>query len=81
MMGEMLPDADERTKPICPNCRATDLIPILYGYPAPEMFQSADRGEIELGGCVIYGDDPEWTCRRCGTKVLDDGTAAPVEPF
>ena len=79
-MSEMLTDTDERTKPTCPNCRATDLVPILYGYPSPEMFEEAGRGSIELGGCVIYGNDPEWTCRKCGTKVLADGTPAPSEP-
>ena len=80
-MGEMLPVTEERTKPICPNCHATDLVPIHYGYPSPEMFEQAGLGKIELGGCVIFGDDPEWTCRKCGTKVLSDGNAAPLEPF
>ena len=69
----------EMKKTTCPTCSETDLVPIVYGYPAPELFEAAERGEVELGGCVIYGDDPKWSCRKCGTRVLRDGTAAVSE--
>jgi hypothetical protein len=69
----------EMKKPTCSSCAATDLVAIVYGYPDPELFEAADCGEVELGGCVIYGNDPKWSCRVCGTRILADGTAAVSE--
>lgn len=37
----------------CPTCRAGKLIPIVYGLPGRELVAQYDRGEIELGGCVV----------------------------
>jgi hypothetical protein len=39
---------------------------IAYGYPSPEMMDAAERGEIELGGCIIEEGAPGRRCRRCG---------------
>jgi hypothetical protein len=68
-----------KKKPTCPSCAATDLVPIVYGYPDSELFEAADRGEVAIGGCVVYGNDPKWLCRVCGTRILADGTAAVSE--
>jgi hypothetical protein len=46
--------------PHCPSCSATHVIRIAYGYPGPEMWAAADRGEIALGGCVIGPENPAW---------------------
>jgi hypothetical protein len=46
----------------CPACGAV-LIPIRYGLPGPKMREQARRGEIQLGGCVIREDDPQFRCR------------------
>jgi hypothetical protein len=27
------------------------MVPIVYGYPTPETFESAERGEVVIGGC------------------------------
>jgi hypothetical protein len=43
--------------------------PIVYGYPSIEMFESADRGEIRLGGCVIGDESPEFECPECGAAL------------
>lgn len=40
-------------------------MPIVYGYPSLEMFESAERGEIRLGGCVIGDESPELECPEC----------------
>ena len=56
----------EKRPRTCPQCGSTDVVPILYGYPAPEAREEADRGEIALGGCVITGDDPQRHCNACG---------------
>ena len=67
--------------PKCPACGACNSIPIEYGEPAPETWDAAERGEIELGGCcVVFGLDPAWRCRQCGDAfgvVEDDLGAAP----
>jgi hypothetical protein len=45
------------------------MIPIVYGYPSGSMFRDAARGKIVLGGCVIIGNDPKWTCSAgCNVK-------------
>lgn len=46
----------------CPTCRA-GLTPIVYGLPGPELFEAAERGEIQLGGCDILFDNPSFECR------------------
>jgi len=54
---------------VCPKCEG-DLIPIVYGYPGPEMVESADRGEILLGGCIVSDNDPQFRCKNCGRQYL-----------
>ena len=67
--------------PSCPACGGGNSMPIEYGEPAPETWDAAERGEIELGGCVVvFGLDPAWRCRQCGEAfgvVEDDLGAAP----
>lgn len=48
-------------------CGAT-MLAIVYGLPSPEFFESADREEIFLGGCVISSDSPKWRCPKCGKE-------------
>lgn len=56
---------EKETKTACPKCGARDSIPISYGYPGPEMMEASKDGRIELGGCVIYPDQPNRACRAC----------------
>ncbi len=53
----MVHSTDDR----CPSCGARS-IPIVYGYPLPETFEAADRGEVVLGGCCIRDVDSAFTC-------------------
>ena len=46
----------------CPTCGAV-LIPIIYGFPGGDMFEQAERGEIELGGCCVSDNDPQFHCQ------------------
>jgi hypothetical protein len=56
-------------KPIkCSNCGSKDILPIVYGLPAPETFEEAEKGLIKLGGCVIFDNDPSWECNDCGVQ-------------
>ena len=49
---------------VCPKCGSSNVIPVVYGYPSPEGFAAAARGEIKLGGCVV--GDYDWSCGDCG---------------
>lgn len=35
---------------ICPKCKSNNVIPIMYGYPAPEAMEEAEKGNLKLGG-------------------------------
>jgi len=51
-------------------------VPIIYGMPAdPKLFEDAKRGDIELGGCVVWFDNPSRVCRGSEPHYwLQDGT-------
>jgi hypothetical protein len=46
----------------CPTCGAV-LIPIVYGLPGGDLFEQAERGEVELGGCLVVDTNPQFHCR------------------
>lgn len=52
----------------CPRCGALPT-PIAYGYPSVEMFEAAERGEVLLGGCVVFEGQPTGRCGGCGAAV------------
>lgn len=59
---------DERVPALpraCERCGG-ELLPIAYGFPGPEMFEAAERGELVLGGCMRYDEQPSRRCRDCG---------------
>lgn len=61
------PEIPVRDPMTCPGCkRSISPQPISYGYPSAEAGQSAERGEIYLGGCVVGRDFPSHRCRDCG---------------
>ena len=54
----------------CPLCRSSDTVPIFYGFPSHDsmepLLRAVDRGEIELGGCVMLDKRPSRHCKNCG---------------
>lgn len=55
---------------VCEKCRS-QVLPIVYGYPTPETFEKAEKGEIILGGCCINGPIEELedlVCVKCGQR-------------
>ena len=54
----------------CPACRSPRVAGILYGLPifTPELQQELDQGKTVLGGCCVFGDDPQWECQACGHR-------------
>jgi hypothetical protein len=48
---------------VCPHCgEPLKAIPLLYGYPAPEAFEQAERGELVIGSCMVGDIDPPFAC-------------------
>jgi len=64
-------ETDDR--PHCERCLG-HVVPIVHGMPGEELWGAANRGELAIGGCLVYGDgrDPCWACRSCG---LEFGTS------
>jgi predicted RNA-binding Zn-ribbon protein involved in translation (DUF1610 family) len=55
---------------VCPRCgEAITPLPIVYGFPVPETFEAAERGEIQLGGCVVGDEDPDFACPACDAPL------------
>ena len=53
----------------CPKCSKKDsIVPIVYGYPSPEMIDDFDEGNVSLGGCSISDANPDYECNACGNK-------------
>lgn len=40
---------------ICPTCSQARMVPIVYGYPTPELVEEAQLDRIVLGGTNIKG--------------------------
>jgi hypothetical protein len=49
---------------VCPRCGGATRH-ILYGLPDPDAFDEAERGEIELGGCLVHDLQPNARCTEC----------------
>ena len=62
----------EKTATHCPRCGSEDVVPILYGMPTEEAVEASVRGEIALGGCVVFPDAPQNHCRNCGHEWRED---------
>jgi len=58
------------TTSACPKCGNATGIRIVYGLPGSDLMQSAQRGEVALGGCLVMDDNPSWLCSdaACGHK-------------
>jgi len=54
------------TPKTCPRCSSEDTVPIVYGYPGPKLTEPSIRGEVVLGGCMVWPDAPDYTCKNCG---------------
>lgn len=55
----------------CPACGSEAVVPLVYGLPGRNAAEAAQRGEIELGGCVIGPQAPTLACRSCEGQFRD----------
>lgn len=51
----------------CPVCGSSEVIEIVYGDPTEEAIKEYEKGNIELGGCIFEGDEPNRKCKNCGS--------------
>lgn len=54
--------------PLCPKCRSSRVIPIIYGLPTLEMAKKGENGEVRLGGCIVTDGQPTSSCKDCGNE-------------
>ena len=55
----------ETTATRCPRCGSEDVLPIVYGYPGPDLVEESIAGKVKLGGCLVGPDSPEFHCEAC----------------
>jgi hypothetical protein len=55
-------------KYICPSCRSKSGVNIIYGMPDESLVELERLGEVALGGCEIYEEQPERRCTSCGAE-------------
>lgn len=58
---------------ICPVCGTNNVIEIIYGDPTEEAIKEYEKGNIELGGCMFEGDEPNLKCKNCGATWEERG--------
>lgn len=50
----------------CPRCKAEiEPVPIVYGYPTSELWDEALTGRVQLGGCMVGDESPDYACPAC----------------
>jgi hypothetical protein len=54
-----------RYRPRCDRCGGRS-IPIVYGYPSPDVLLRARVGDVAIGGCVVQSRGPTLACADCG---------------
>jgi hypothetical protein len=62
--------SEQEKPPACPNCGSTRVLPIVWGMPTRETEERARRGEVVIGGCMVWGPDgaekdPAFECLDC----------------
>jgi hypothetical protein len=70
----------------CGQCAAEDIVPLVFGYPGPQMQEADRRGEIVSGGCMEMPPPVKgakaYGCRRCDRWYWEiDGVFVPMEDF
>jgi hypothetical protein len=56
------------------------MLPIAYGMPDDGLVEASERGEVEIGGCVIWPGNPDFVCqgteRHCWQRTVGGGLVA-----
>lgn len=54
-----------RKRRMCSKCGSKKVVPVVYGYPTEKLQELHNKGKVELGGCCITEDMPEFYCKAC----------------
>jgi hypothetical protein len=57
---------------MCPRCSSKDIADIVYGFIelSEDLDNSIQTGEVELGGCCIGSESPNYKCNSCNNQWL-----------
>ena len=72
-----------RTRPPCPDCKSL-MIPYVYGKPARPSTNDGGPDDFYLMGCLPPDSgtrEPEWGCRICQIKDLEELDREPGREF
>ena len=71
-----------RSNTTCPSCRSRGVARIQYGEPAYSEGLEADleAHRVVLGGCVVWDDQHDRSCRACGLEFRAEGVAPVLDP-
>ena len=61
IIGDEMVDAER-----CPRCQSDEVLRIAYGMPSEEMVRESIAGRVAFGGCLVWSEAPDLTCRACG---------------
>ncbi len=56
----------------CPRCQSDEVLRIAYGMPSEEMVRESIAGRVAFGGCLVWPEAPDRTCRACGYEWRSD---------
>ncbi|MFU1926162.1 hypothetical protein ACLQ9J_11780 [Bordetella hinzii] len=51
---------------ICPACKQKAGVPLMWGYPSDDALDAASKGELILGGDVLFDISLNRQCKQCG---------------
>lgn len=67
IIGDEMEDAER-----CPRCQSDEVLRIAYGMPSEEMVRESIAGRVAFGGCLVWPEAPDRTCRACGYEWRSD---------
>ena len=65
-------------EPTCSICGAKT-IPVICGFPMPELGEAAWRGKVALGSCGVMEGTPDQVCTGAVRRYLYEGELTPDE--
>jgi hypothetical protein len=71
-----------RRRRTCPRCGSHKIARIQYGMPAFSKRLEADleAHRVVLGGCMVWGSQPDRSCAACGLEFRADGRSPVLDP-
>jgi hypothetical protein len=52
--------------PACPECGATEVVPVIHGVPSPAQREALKQGQAVRADREEWEGMTEWYCNKCG---------------